>query len=280
MTNHPSLPNNTTDGGDVAQAIKPKVGLLQGLLLAPKQAPVTTSAKANTYKTLSILIPIFNEVSTLLPLLERLQAVDFLGLQPQLILVDDGSTDGTRALLEDLRDNTQHTVCFHTHNQGKGAALQTALRHATGDIIIIQDADLEYDPQDYPALLQLIVDGRADVVYGSRMNASKPVRAFNIWHYFGNKLLTLLTNVLYNTTLSDMETCYKAFRADVFNNITLRSQRFDFEPEITAKILKQGFRLYEMPIAYFGRNFNEGKKISWKDGIWAAWALLRYRFSD
>jgi glycosyltransferase involved in cell wall biosynthesis len=263
-----------------AQAIKPKHGLLQGLLLTPKVASAVALTPATAYHTISILIPVFNEVATLLTLLDRVQAVDFLGLVPQLILVDDGSTDGTKALLEDIRDQTQHTVCFHTHNQGKGAALQTALRHATGDIIIIQDADLEYDPQDYPALLQLIVDGRADVVYGSRMNASKPVRAFNVWHYFGNKVLTLLTNVLYNTTLSDMETCYKAFNASVFNNITVRSQRFDFEPEITAKILKQGFRLYEMPIAYFGRNFNEGKKISWKDGIWAAWALLRYRFSD
>ncbi|HEY9745341.1 MAG TPA: glycosyltransferase family 2 protein, partial [Oculatellaceae cyanobacterium] len=149
-----------------------------------------------------------------------------------------------------------------------------------GQVIAIQDADLEYDPKDYPELIRLILDGKADVVYGSRLSAGKPVRAFNVLHYFGNKFLTLLTNILYNTTLTDMETCYKAFRADLLQSITIRSDRFEFEPEITAKVLKRKARLYEAPISYYGRNFEEGKKITWRDGLGAMWALLKYRLVD
>lgn len=232
------------------------------------------------YRRISILIPVYNEVHFLPQILSRVEAVDFCGLETEIVIVDDGSTDGSRDLLETLESSGQYRIVYHDKNRGKGAALRTAIKHATGDIIAIQDADLEYDPKDYPDLIRLIVEGRADVVYGSRLSAGKPVRAFNVWHYFGNRFLTLLTNILYNTTLTDMETCYKAFRADVIKNVTIRSNRFDFEPEITAKVLKQGCRLYEAPISYFGRNFDEGKKITWRDGIWAMWTLVKYRFVD
>jgi glycosyltransferase involved in cell wall biosynthesis len=232
------------------------------------------------FKKISILIPVYNEVRFLTTLLEKVETVDFCGLQKEIILVDDGSQDGTRDLLPPYESNPLYKVVYHPHNMGKGAALRTAIQHADGDILAIQDADLEYDPKDYPELIQLILDGKADVVYGSRLTAGKAVRAFNVLHYFGNKFLTLITNILYNTTLTDMETCYKAFRADVIKPITIRSNRFDFEPEITAKVLKQGARLYEAPISYSGRNFDEGKKITWRDGIVAVWTLLKYRFVD
>ncbi|WP_303673255.1 glycosyltransferase family 2 protein [Vampirovibrio chlorellavorus] len=233
-----------------------------------------------THQTISILIPVFNEIRFLSALLEKVNAVDFCGLQKQIILVDDGSTDGTRDLLKRYEGQPPYTVLYHTHNQGKGAALRTAIQHASGDIIVIQDADLEYDPKDYPELIQLILDGKADVAYGSRLTAGKPVRAFNVLHYFGNKFLTFMTNILYNTTLTDMETCYKAFRAEFLKDVVIRSNRFDFEPEITAKVLKRGARLYEAPISYSGRNFDEGKKITWRDGISALWTLVKYRFID
>lgn len=233
-----------------------------------------------TAKRLSILIPVYNEVRFLIELLGRVEAVDFCGLEKEIILVDDGSTDGTLELLKPYESNPLYKVVYHERNMGKGAALRTGIGHATGDIIIIQDADLEYDPQDYPDLIRMIVDGKADVVYGSRLSAGKPVRAFNVWHYFGNKFLTLITNVLYNTTLTDMETCYKAFRAEVIKPVTIRSNRFDFEPEITAKVLKQNIRLFEAPISYCGRNFDEGKKITWRDGFVAIWTLIKYRFVD
>jgi glycosyltransferase involved in cell wall biosynthesis len=233
---------------------------------------------------ISILIPVYNEAKFLQEILAKVEAVDFCGLQQEIILVDDGSTDGTREVLKTLEaeheNNPLRIIKFHSKNMGKGAALRTALTYATGDIVVIQDADLEYDPKDYPELIQLIIDDRADVVYGTRLKSSKPVRAFNVLHYFGNIFLTFLTNILYNTTLTDMETCYKAFRADVIKTIHIRSNRFDFEPEITAKVLKRKYHLFEAPISYFGRDFNEGKKISWKDGIWAIWALLKFRFID
>lgn len=234
----------------------------------------------NTYQTISVLIPVYNEIRFLSALLEKVQAVDFCGLQKQIILVDDGSTDGTRELLKQYEGQPPYTVVYHEANQGKGAALRTALQYATGDIIVIQDADLEYDPKDYPELLQLILDGKADVAYGSRLTAGKPVRAFNVLHYFGNKFLTLMTNILYNTTLTDMETCYKAFKAEFLKGVVIRSNRFDFEPEITAKVLKRGAKLYEAPISYSGRNFDEGKKITWRDGISALWTLIKFRFVD
>ncbi len=203
------------------------------------------------------------------------------GLEKELIVVDDGSTDGTREILRELNPEPFCArIFFHEKNQGKGAALRTAQGHATGDIILIQDADMEYSPKEYPELLAPILDGQADVVYGSRLSGGKVTRAFHFWHYLGNKFLSFLTNVLYNCTITDMETCYKVFRADVFKKVTIHSNRFEFEPEITAKVLKQGVRIYELPISYFGRDYSEGKKITWKDGFGAIWALLKYRFTD
>ncbi|MBK8190538.1 MAG: glycosyltransferase family 2 protein [Vampirovibrionales bacterium] len=228
---------------------------------------------------ISILIPVYNEAGFLEQMLARVRAVDFCGLTPEIILVDDGSQDGTRDLLKRLQEQFPDLrALFHARNMGKGAALRTALHYATGDIIVIQDADLEYDPADYPDLVRLILDDRADVVYGTRLASGKPVRAFNFLHLLGNRFLTLVTNLLYNTTLTDMETCYKAFRSDVIKTIQIRSNRFDFEPEVTAKVLKQKYHLFEAPISYYGRDFHEGKKITWRDGIWALWALVKYRF--
>jgi glycosyltransferase involved in cell wall biosynthesis len=229
---------------------------------------------------LSILMPVYDEVKTIHEIIRRIEAVDLGKLRKELIIVDDGSRDGTREVLKNLNQDSYHKVFFHGHNMGKGAALRTALTYATGDIIIIQDADLEYDPNEYGELIKPILEGRADVVYGSRLSGAKVARAFNYWHYVGNKLLTFVTNVLYNSILSDMETCYKVFRADVIKNIQIRSNRFDFEPEITAKVLKRKYKLYEMPISYYGRDFAEGKKITWRDGFSAIWALIKYRFVD
>jgi glycosyltransferase involved in cell wall biosynthesis len=232
-------------------------------------------------KKLSILIPVFNEAKTIIPVLEMVSRAPCSDLEKELIVVDDGSTDGTRDILNGL-DGAQYfaRIYFHDKNKGKGAALRTAQGHATGDIIIIQDADLEYSPEEYPALLKPILDGKADVVYGSRLSGGKVTRAFHFTHYLGNKFLSLLTNILYNSTLTDMETCYKVFKADIFKQVVIRSNRFEFEPEITAKVLKQGVRIYELPISYFGRDYSEGKKITWKDGFGAIWALVKYRFVD
>jgi glycosyltransferase involved in cell wall biosynthesis len=232
-------------------------------------------------KKLSILIPVYNELNTLIPVLETVSQADSCGLEKELIVVDDGSTDGTRAIMETL-DGAKYNakIYFHEHNQGKGAALRTAQGYATGEIVLIQDADLEYSPKEYPELLRPILDGKADVVYGSRLSGGKVTRAFHFYHYLGNKFLTLLTNVLYNCTITDMETCYKVFKADVFKKVQIKSNRFDFEPEITAKILKQKVRIYELPISYFGRDYSEGKKITWLDGFGAIWALVRFRFTD
>jgi glycosyltransferase involved in cell wall biosynthesis len=229
---------------------------------------------------LSILMPVYNEVKTIREIIAKVEAAQIGNIEKQLIIVDDGSTDGTREVLREMATGSRHNIYFHGHNMGKGAALRTALTYAVGDIILIQDADLEYDPAEYAELIKPIVEGRADVVYGSRLQGGKVSRAFNFWHYIGNKLLTFVTNILYNAILSDMETCYKVFRADVIKNMQIRSNKFDFEPEITAKILRRKYKLYEMPISYYGRDFSEGKKITWKDGFAAIWALVKYRFVD
>ena len=225
---------------------------------------------------ITILIPVHNEVTTLRQILETVENADFWGLEKEIILIDDCSDDGTKVIYPCL----PYKVLYHEVNQGKGASLRDGFKEATGDIIIIQDADLEYDPVDYKDLIKLILDGKADVAYGSRLNGGKPSRAFMFHHLLGNTLLTFLTNVLYNTTLTDMETCYKAFRADFIKDIEMKSNRFDFEPEITAKVLKKGARLYELSISYYGREFAEGKKITWKDGFHALWALIKFRFVD
>jgi glycosyltransferase involved in cell wall biosynthesis len=221
---------------------------------------------------LSILIPVYNERATILDILARVQAVPY---EKEIIAVDDGSTDGTRELLAQAQGVT---VLYHDCNRGKGAAIQTALAHATGDIVVIQDADLEYDPRDYKQLIEPIIEGRAKVVYGSRFLG--PRMAMFFWHMVANKALTLMTNILYDAILSDMETGYKAFRADVIKGMRLRSHRFDFEPEVTAKVLKRGIRIFEVPISYYGREYSEGKKIGVKDGFIAIWTLLKYRFVD
>ena len=227
-------------------------------------------------KKVTILIPVYNEAATLLQILEKVKAADFCGLEKEIILVDDYSTDGTRELYNDL----PYKVFYHDYNQGKGAALRTGFENATGDIIVIQDADLEYEPADYSPLIKLILDGHADVCYGSRLSGGKPSRSFMFTHLLGNKFLSFVTNILYGSTLTDMETCYKAFKSDFIKGIKIKSDRFDFEPEITAKVLKRGARLYELPVSYYGREFSEGKKITWKDGIYALIAFIKYRFVD
>ena len=227
---------------------------------------------------ITILIPIFNEVSTLREILQKVEEASFCGLEKEIILIDDFSTDGTREILNELKD--KYKIFYHEQNLGKGAALRTGFENMTGDIVVIQDADLEYEPVDYEPLIKLILDGKADVAYGSRLSGGRPSRSFMFTHLLGNKLLTLITNILYNTTLTDMETCYKAFKTDFIKGIKIKSNRFDVEPEITAKVLKRGARLYELPISYYGREYEEGKKITWKDGFHAIWALVKFRFVD
>ncbi|MBS4760822.1 MAG: glycosyltransferase family 2 protein [Clostridium sp.] len=226
----------------------------------------------------SIVVPVYNEIKTIDEILEKIENASFYGLEKEIILIDDMSTDGTREHLKDLEN--KYKVLYHEKNQGKGAAIRTGMTHITGDIMVIQDADLEYDPNDYEELVKLIVENKADVVYGSRLTGAKPSRSFMFTHLLGNKLLTLTTNLLYGATLTDMETCYKAFRTSFLDGIIIKSDRFDFEPEITAKMLKKRARLYELPISYYGREYAEGKKITWVDGIHAIFALIRFRFTD
>ena len=229
-------------------------------------------------KKITILIPIFDEVNTLKTILQKVEDANFCGLEKEIILIDDFSTDGTREILAELKD--KYKIYYHDKNMGKGAALRTGFEHVTGDITVIQDADLEYDPADYEPLIKLLVDDKADVAYGSRIFGGKPSSSFKFTQLLGNKVLTLMTNILYNTTLTDMETCYKAFKTEFIKDIKIRSDRFDFEPEITAKVLKKKARLQELPISYYGREYTEGKKITWVDGIHAIWALLKFRFID
>ncbi len=223
-------------------------------------------------------MPVYNEKATIREILERVRAVD-VGMEKEIIVVDDGSKDGTREILREEESRGDIRVLYHERNLGKGAAVRTGIASATGDFVIIQDADLEYDPQDYPALLKPLLEGKAEVVYGSRFLSGSGSSMIS-WHRFGNKFLTAVTNLLYGSSLSDMETCYKAFKASVIKSIPLRSNRFEIEPEITAKILKRGYKILEVPIRYRGREFHEGKKISWKDGFSAIWTLLRYRLAE
>lgn len=228
---------------------------------------------------LSIVIPVFNEEDTIEKIIQKVDQVK-LDVEKEIVIVDDGSTDRTRQLLEKISRQNRVVIFRHDKNLGKGAALRTGFLHARGDIIITQDADLEYDPQDYPILLDPILRGVADVVYGSRLSGGKLQRMHLFWHKIGNNFLTFVTGLLYNTTLTDMETGYKVFRREVLQSFPLRSNDFRIEPELTAKVLKRHFRLYEAPISYYGRGYGEGKKITWVDGLKALWALLKYRFVD
>jgi len=226
---------------------------------------------------LSIIIPVFNEKNFIEEILQRVQKVD-VEMEKEIIIVDDFSTDGTREILKGL-DHKSIRTFFHIKNKGKGAALRTGFSQAKGDIILIQDADLEYDPQEYPSLLAPILDGRADAVYGSRFLGG-PHRVLFFWHYTGNRFLTTLTNMLANLNLSDMETCYKVIKTEKLNKLFLKSNRFGFEPEITIKLARLGCRIYEVPISYSGRDYDEGKKIGWKDGLAAIFHILRFKFFD
>lgn len=225
---------------------------------------------------LSVVIPVYNEVKNITEILKRVRAT---GLASEIVVVDDCSQDGTRGILQGLDGKDGLHLILHDKNQGKGAAVRTGLQHAQGDVILIQDADLEYSPRDYPMLLQPIEDGIADVVYGSRFLGG-PRRATMFWHMIANYLLTFMTNILYDTILTDMETGYKVFRREVVQDMKLRAHRFDFEPEFTAKILKRHYRIYEVPISFNPRDYSEGKKIKLKDAFAAVWTLLKYRFVD
>lgn len=225
---------------------------------------------------ITILIPVYNEYNTLNKILAKIENIDFYGLNKEIILIDDCSTDGTKELYKDLN----YKVLYHEKNLGKGAALRDGFKEATGDIVTIQDADLEYNPEDLLPLVKVVMDNEADVAYGSRFMNIDMSKNYMLTHLLGNKALTIITNLLYGAKLTDMETCYKVFKAEYVKNLNIKSNRFDFEPEITAKVLKQGARLKEVPISYNARSFDEGKKISWKDGFAAIFALIKFRFMN
>jgi glycosyltransferase involved in cell wall biosynthesis len=224
---------------------------------------------------LSVVMPVYNERDTIEEIIARVMRVD---IRIELIVVDDCSKDGTRDLLAELQKRHNFKLILQPQNAGKGSALRRGFQEVTGDVMVIQDADLEYSPEEYPDLIELICQGRADVVYGSRFIGRH--RVFLFTHYAGNRLLTLITNILYNTMLTDMETCYKMMRTEVLRSMTLDSNGFGIEPEMTAKIFKRGYRVYEVPITYDGRGYEEGKKITWRDGIVALWVLIKYRFTE
>jgi glycosyltransferase involved in cell wall biosynthesis len=232
------------------------------------------------FAMLSVVVPVYNERDTLAEIVRQIRAVDLdaLGLRKEIVLVDDGSTDGTRDLLPGLAELPGVRVLLQPRNRGKGAAVRAGIEKARGDLILVQDADLEYDPRDYPVLLRPILEGRSKVVYGSRFLGEH--KAMYFWHQVGNKTLTTIANILYDSTMTDMETCYKLCTAEVARSFTLREKRWGFDPEFTAKILKRGHRIYEVPISYNGREFEEGKKISWRDAFVVVGALLRYRFTE
>ncbi|HBI23194.1 MAG TPA: glycosyl transferase [Nitrospiraceae bacterium] len=222
---------------------------------------------------ISVVMPVFNEARTIREIIKKIEDVD---LEKEIIIVDDCSTDGTRDILKALERNPGIRVFCHEKNMGKGAALRTGFKHASGDIVIIQDADLEYNPQEYHRLIKPILDGRADVVYGSRFVTTEERRVLFFWHYLGNSFITFLSNMFTNLNLTDIETCYKVFKSDVIHSITIEENRFGFEPEITAKIAKKRYHIYEIGISYSGRDYSEGKKIGWKDGIRAIWCIFKY----
>ncbi len=239
-------------------------------------SPTSPSAGTATAQAplLTVVIPCFNEAATIEALIDRVRQAPIAS--KQIVVVDDGSTDGSRELLESLPAADDLLVLIHPRNRGKGAALATGFQAATGAICIVQDADLEYDPADYPLMIGPILEGRADVVFGSRFQGGRPHRVVYFWHRLGNGLLTLLSNMATDLNLTDMETCYKAFRREVIQSIRIQEQRFGFEPEITAKVARRRCRIYEVGISYYGRTYDEGKKIGWRDGIRAIWCILKY----
>jgi glycosyltransferase involved in cell wall biosynthesis len=243
--------------------------------MTEQDATESELAPLRGYESLTVIVPVFNERTTLAEVIRRMRAVE-LPVSVEIVVVDDGSSDGSEKVLDALQDSTVRLL-RHDHNQGKGAAIRTGLQEARGDLVLIQDADLEYDPKDWSKLIEPILDGKARVVYGSRFTGER--KNMLPMHWIGNRLLSLVTNVLYRSTLSDMETCYKLFDAKVLEGITIVSNRFDFEPEITAKVLRRGHRIYEVPISYAGREPDEGKKITWRDGFGALRALVKFRFA-
>ncbi|MSO85876.1 MAG: glycosyltransferase family 2 protein [Rhodospirillales bacterium] len=240
---------------------------------------ISLSPSAPPPRKLSIVIPCYNEAATLEAIVGRVIVAERMGLDLEIIAIDDGSRDGTVEIAEKLaRNHPEIRLIRHAVNQGKGAAMRTGFAHATGDIVLVQDADLEYSPADYPKLLKPILDGRADVVFGSRFRSTDEVRVLYFWHFIANKVLTLLSNMMTDLNLTDMETGYKVFRREVIARVAIREDRFGFEPEITAKVarLRPALRIYEVGISYSGRTYEEGKKIGWRDGVWALWCIIRY----